>query len=128
MHQLPRFDQDPMPSKPMGWIVDDDGPRQLLLEETARGLGLRKSRGVPSKVLTSDLLHNSTSVFHWEYISQCLLQLMNVSVPTVSDSISVPTADSNVVPDTPSCDAWPEWRPPDMTPGGDWYNIRVGHL
>ena len=39
MHQVPRFDQDLMPSKPMGWIMDGDGPHQLLLEETARGLG-----------------------------------------------------------------------------------------
>ena len=27
MHQVPRFDQDPMPSKPMGWIMDGNGPR-----------------------------------------------------------------------------------------------------
>ena len=86
-----------------------DGPHQLLLEETARGLGLTKSRGIPSNVLTSNLLQNLTSIFHWEYISQCLFQVMNASLHTVSDSIPVPTADGNVMPDTPSCDAWTEW-------------------
>jgi hypothetical protein len=129
LHQLPRYDHDPMPSTPMGWIMDGDGPRQLLLDETAHGLGLTKSRDVPSKVLTLHLLHNTTSVFHWEYISQCFLQLMDTSAPTVSDLLPVPTADGNVSPDAPALEAtYPDWKPPDMTPSGEWHTTRVERL
>ena len=125
LHQVPRFDHDPMPSTPMGWFMDGDGPRQLLLEETARGLGLPKSRDVPPQALTPHLLHNTTSVFHWEYISQCFLQLMDTSAPTVSVSQPVPSAGDEM----PSSEAaYPDWKPPDMTPGGEWHTARVERL
>jgi hypothetical protein len=125
LHQVPRFDHDPMPSTPMGWIMDGDGPRQLLLEEMAHGLGLPKSRDVPPQALTPHLLHDTTSVFHWEYISQCFLQLMDTSAPTISVSQPVPTAGDEM----PSSEAaYPDWKPPDMTPGGEWHTAWVERL
>jgi hypothetical protein len=62
-----------MPGKPFAWITDADGARQLFPEELAKALGLPKSWDVPTKALTSKLLANTSSVFHWEYISQCLV-------------------------------------------------------
>jgi hypothetical protein len=167
--KLPVFDRSPMPGKPFAWITDADGARELFPEELAKALGLPKSWDVPTKALTSKLLANTSSVFHWEYISQCLLlsaasqqaEGLSLGIPAGKDGdnagtehnvppastltevivISPSAAPSTAPPtrspsSTPSVDSppddshedFPEWKPPDTTPGGPWYCDRLASL
>lgn len=118
-----------MPSKPGAWIYDTDGPRTLFLQETANGLGLPKSWGIEPSQLTSKLVSNTASIFHWEYVSQCLLSAPPAPLPTLAAAFSSqnqthpPSHASSSVAST-----FPEWRPPDMSPGGLWHSARVKRL
>lgn len=126
--KLPLYNKDPMPGKPGGWIMDGDGPRKLLFEETGRGLGLPKTRLLLPTDLNASLLQNTTSVFHWEYVSQCLLAPFVASPPIVASSEPIPVTDyGDLDDDTPDAD-WPDWKPPDMTPGGEWHRARIRRL
>jgi hypothetical protein len=108
--------------------MDGDGPRKLLLKETGRGLGLPKTRLLQPSDLNASLLKNTTSVFHWEYISQCLLAPFLASPPIFASSEPIPVTDyGDLDDDTPDAD-WPDWKPPDMTPGGKWYRARIRRL
>ncbi len=59
-----------MPSTVGAWIRTEKGIRRVSLEETSRGLGLPKDTGVK---ITAPLLEQTTSLFHWEYLSASLL-------------------------------------------------------
>lgn len=117
-----------MPSKPSALILDGDGPRQLSLVETARGLGLPKNWNLPDSALSAKLISNSASLYHWEYVSQCFLKMIHSlkAGPTVAKSKDpdVPTTPN----ETTLEEDWPEWKPPDMTPGGVWHQARVDRL
>jgi hypothetical protein len=60
----------PMPSTVGAWIRTEKGIRQVSLEETSRGLGLPKDTCLK---ITAPLLEQTTSLFHWEYLSASLL-------------------------------------------------------
>jgi hypothetical protein len=116
----PRVDRDPMPSKPGGWIETEEGPRQALLEETGRGLGISK----PDLIfLTMEELRDTTSIFHWEYLSQCLMETTNASGTSATCSIASDSTWSTLETDEPKEETSPlTWRPPDLRPGQPWYN------
>ena len=122
---LPKYNEAPLPGRPCSWILDGDGPRQLFLEETAKGLGLDKTWNVPPGLLTAKLLSNSSSLFHWEYISQCFLLQMSEPVTIPPVSISLPSSTVLSVPDDTE---YPEWRPADMSVGSPWYQARITRL
>lgn len=62
-------DVSPMPTF-QAWIRTTRGTRRLLLPELARGLGLDKTttEGLANR-LTPGILQQTTSVYHWEYLS-----------------------------------------------------------
>eukprot|EP00956_Cyclotella_meneghiniana_P001834 scaffold2011_cov26-Cyclotella_meneghiniana.AAC.4 len=122
---LPSFDRDPMPGKPPAWIVDVDGPRQLFPTETAKALGAPNSLLGSQDHLTPKLLSNSSSIFHFEYLSQCfLLQLPEHQLVAPTSAIdTAPSLDSPA-----DNEVFPEWCPPDMSPGGAWHTARLERL
>jgi hypothetical protein len=65
---------EPMPAEPRAYIQTEVGSQPLLLEETARELGLRKEWGLEPKMLQEGLLERTTSIFFWEYLSTALTQ------------------------------------------------------
>ena len=124
---LPVFDIHPMPGKPGAWIRDGDGPRQLFPVETAKALGAPKLLLASPDALSPKLLGNSTSVFHFEYLSQCfLLQLKDPTSSSPQPEVEVHDALSS--PPSPPPYDFPEWRPPDLSPGGVWHTTRVQRL
>jgi hypothetical protein len=48
------------------WIKTKKGIQRVTLEETSRGLGLQKGSATNPTV---SLVENTTSIFHWEYLS-----------------------------------------------------------
>lgn len=68
-----------MPSKPGGWIIEGDGPQQLLLKETSQGLGVPKEWNLPHSLYSAKLLTNTMSVYHEEYLNQCFLLRMDTA-------------------------------------------------
>jgi hypothetical protein len=60
---------DPMPTQPGAWIQTERGFRRLQLDEVGRGLGLLKAG---SKLAFPGPLQRTTSIFHWEYLSEIL--------------------------------------------------------
>ena len=70
---------DPMPSTPGRWIRTEKGIRRLLPEEVGRGIGIPKEWSINPALLTSRHLIESTSVYHWEYLAQCLSASFDLS-------------------------------------------------
>lgn len=121
-------DRHPMPSKPGAWIHDLDGPRTLFLEEIAKGLGVPKEWNVAKEAYSAKLISNTASLFHWEYLSQCfLLSVTTKPAPPVVPSLE-PTPTNLPPADDDDGYDFPEWRPPDMSPGSPWYAARIKRL
>ena len=64
--------REPMPSIPGAWISTERGVRRLLPEELAKGLGVPKDKIKERGEIIARSLRNTTSVFHWEYLSESL--------------------------------------------------------
>ena len=95
---------------------DGKGIRRLLAEEISRGLGVPKEWETSPRLLTANTLNASTSIYHWEYISQCFIDTA-ITTDQVADTTT------RLIPQTGSKpDLQPEqpilWRPPDLTKGG----------
>jgi hypothetical protein len=119
-----------MPGKPGAWICDVDGPRQLFQVETGKALGAPKHLLATPESLSPKLLSNTSSIFHHEYLSQCFLlqlQTCHFALPGAASEPSAPAAPPPLVP-TDDDEVFPEWRPPDMSPGGVWHTERVERL
>jgi hypothetical protein len=125
----PNARDEPMPSTPGAWIRTEKGTRRLQLEESARGLGVPKEWNLDPRALSASVLLATTSVFHWEYLSSSLLrpalpsEPLQVSVPVFLDQLGQRFPMANV-------EANPtfSWKPPDLSPGGEWYELRVSNL
>ena len=68
---IPVASRDPMPSSINSMIETDKGVRRLRIEEFACGLGADKPLYL---LLGKTLLDQTTSLYHWEYVSQCILK------------------------------------------------------
>lgn len=113
----------PMPNQIGSLIQTDRGMRRLLPEEVARGLGFPKEMGLAPSATT---LERSTSVFHWEYLSQGFSGLDLPSLPSPLEERPVgpdPLQHDRDVPTGPSTTF--SWAPPDLDPWGDWYAARI---
>jgi hypothetical protein len=121
-HAAPNSATEPMPGKVGGLFRTDRGVRHLNLDETGRGLGLPKDCNPD---LTDKALYRTTSVSHWEYLSDSFLskgtpgtRLDPTSQPSLPmDASSAPTE-------------YPpfEWKPPDLREEGAWWQERVANL
>ena len=111
---------DPMPEQAGAWIRTENGVRRLSLDETSRGLGLPKEM---TGHLSPSLLRNTTSLFHFEYLS-----------PSLVSPVVEPLFKGNLHnPDVPDAkESQPRlvfhWNPPDLSEGSTWYNDRVRSL
>ena len=127
-----------MPSRPGSWIRDSRGIPRLTLEEMAKGLGVTKQQMAVAP-LTARMLNATTSIFHWEFLSESLLLKGSPDSWIESPSEQVDTDlrveevlhkqalhDQHLVGDP---DTHPiEWRPPDLREGGEWYQARMQRL
>jgi hypothetical protein len=103
-------------------------------EELTRGLGVPKSWSLPLTVLTDGVLQQTTSVFHWEYLSESLLWKAHSKAiepgfsPTFEElrDHSRPSGDLNAEPTAPVTPF--AWKPPDLRPGSKWYEQRTANL
>jgi hypothetical protein len=115
---------EPMPGTLGAWIKTEKGIRRVTLEETSRGLGLQKGLATSPTV---SLVENTTSIFHWEYLSASL-------VTNKRRATNKPGPDPRTTID-PSQEEKSEeeqeaftWVPPDLSVGGAWYCERVASL
>jgi hypothetical protein len=124
----------PMPEQLGAFIQTEKGARRVTPEELTRGLGVPKSWKLPVATLTDGLLRRTTSVFHWEYLSESLLRKAHSKtietgpLPAFEDlrDRTQPSGDQtegHFVPTTPF-----SWTPPDLRPGQPWYEKRTANL
>jgi hypothetical protein len=114
---------EPMPNQPGAWIQTERGFRRLQLDEVGRGLGLNKAS---STTAVPGPLKRTTSVFHWEYLSEILTNrdAASMTAPTRTSVQDHTTRPSPAVPAPPPF----SWRPPDLSPEGAWYQQRLANL
>jgi hypothetical protein len=100
------------------WIKTEKGTLRVMPEETSKGLGASKNQRT---ILTSSILKNTTSLFHWEYLSMSLTLLsfdnedMIDTEPTDgSRPFSSDTEDFGE--DTGTTPVF-HWKPPDLSEG-----------
>jgi hypothetical protein len=114
------------------WIKTSKGVRRLMPEELARGLGVDKkvADGIRTD-LSADLLQQTTSIFHWEYLSDGFVTHTTPQSDTKSVNTAT-TADETDWSDSESDDdntAEPfSWCPPSLAIGGAWYRQRFESL
>jgi hypothetical protein len=115
-----------MPSTVGAWIPTEKGIRRVSLEETSRGLGLPKDTVVK---VTAPLLEQTTSLFHWEYLSASLLMTKKeaASPPPAAASGHRALNESLRKKSRESETAF-TWTPPDLSVGGKWYPKRLANL
>ena len=116
---------DPMPPHPGSMIRTDRGVRQLQTDKFGRGLGFLNS---DSKLISSKLAKQTTSVYHWEYLSPIFTEAVTETL-TPSSSETIPVIDlitSSSIDTPPSFDF--AWRPPDLSIDGAWYKERISNL
>jgi hypothetical protein len=127
--RLPNALRDPMPGRLGAFISTERGVRRLHPEETARGLGIPKN---DSNKATSALLHRTTSVFHWEYLSASIAGLNFPDTPTPDTRSALRHAQrpSPSVEEALQANDSPDfqWAPPDLSEGGSWRATRLGNL
>jgi hypothetical protein len=121
-HAAPNSATEPIPGKVGGLIRTDRGIRCLNLDETGRGLGLPKDCNTD---LTEKTLCRTTSVYHWEYLSDSFLSKDNPG--TGLDPTSQPSFPEDAS-STPPKYAPFKWKPPDLGEGGAWWQERVVSL
>ena len=130
---------DPMPCG-MGigtppWLRTDRGYRQLELEELGKALGIPTERIASEGKNWYTRLAETTSLFHWEYISQSISPKDEPSLASPSlfkegidarlrKLIQVQSADLPVSPPPVTV----TWVPPDLRLGSRWYLHRVRTL
>ena len=120
-----------MPDQPNAWIRTERGVRRLMGKEYARGLGLQLHQ-IPDK-LDYGLLKRTTSLFHWEYMGRVLASSRSSQTTGARwkvdwDPHTTPRTTRNAEGDSESCVDDFVWKPPDLTPGGEWHTSRVKNL
>ena len=131
-YEGPDSSTDPMPSEVGSWITTPHGSRRLQADELARGLGVPKDK--LSGSLRAHLLRHTTSVFIWEYVSRALQpsNLPDRASPQLYQLHSSPTPEGILGPSLQANPTAPDadftWRPPDLSPGGEWHNARLANL
>lgn len=115
-----------MPSTVGAWIRTEKGIRRVSLEETSRGLGLPKDTGVK---ITAPLLEQTTSLFHWEYLSASLLTTKKETTsPSPADASGPRAKNEPLRKQSKEPDTAFTWTPPDLSVGGEWYLARLANL
>lgn len=129
---VPMAMSDPMPSRLHSLICTEKGVRQLLDEEHLRSLGVPKIWAAEVPKLAPGLLRRTTSVFHWEYLSQCVGTSRVKEIPPLPAAVLQSTAAlfAATAFDTSGDTLQPkfQWVPPDLRVGGEWYLARVQSL
>lgn len=126
----PHAHHDPMPARVGRLIETERGIRRLLPEELAKGLGWTSPT---SPSLATHTVERSTSLFHWEYLMAGVRTVLGNSTqestpevvkPSVQPLEEVPTS---ALPPTGEVAPF-QWKPPDLSAGGPWYQDRIASL
>jgi hypothetical protein len=130
--------RDPMPAISGSWISTEQGTRRLLPEELAKALGINKEKLSDSTETNARTLRNTTSIFHWEYLSDSLsFQDSSTKIHKVEDDDLIYQSieeilerlgeeDDHLITDPIYHPIL--WRPPDLKKNGDWYKARMKKL
>jgi hypothetical protein len=121
---------EPMPAY-LTWITTTHGVRRLLPEELARGLGMDKKSSEEAKDhLTPSLLQRTTSLFHWEYLSDGFVQIEEPIVQPyeIADEFVFDEDYEDGDRDSTEAESNFTWRPPNLQIGGPWYRRRFENL
>ena len=116
---LPQAHKDPMPPTPGRWISTDKGVRALTPEEVGRGLGMKSEE---AKDMSGALLTRTTSLFHWEYLMDCL------GSPSAYPAIAGGTPQTVENQANRQVEPPFKWVPPDLSVGSPWYKERLKSL
>lgn len=127
-----RVESSPMPSTPGRWITTHEGTRRLEVDEFIRGMG-GVTPGPPNfgKHPLRSMALRSTSVFHWEHLTNSMSRSIWLKVTPGMSNPS--TAPRELLPSDqrfPSRPRAPKftWQPPDLSMGSPWYNRRLTNL
>ena len=113
---LPDSTTDPMPPRPGQWIITKEGVRRTLLEEFGRAIGIPNTWETNPARIDTSILEASTSVFHWEYISQCLVDASVLSDPDRATSTG---KSDEEIEEKQENDSKIKWKPPDLSEDGE---------
>ena len=120
-----------MPCRKGAWIETGKGVRRLNDEELIRGLGGAKECQGP---FSEGVFRRTTSLFIWEHISTSLLGGAEEGGSQSKEQKGTPRLIEELQMD-PDCEEWEEseaspvtWKPPDLSPGGEWHTARVRNL
>lgn len=124
----------PMPWDPprhSAYIRTPKGTRRLTTEELAKGLGATGPRLDYARTLRHrKILEQTTSLFHWEYISQALQGDTTQHSTTLRPDITLeePPAVDDLETGEPAQSVPFHWKPPDLSPGARWFYRRLRTL
>ena len=139
-----------------GWICDEKrGYRRLSIQEAAKALGVNKQDAAEISSRQEDRRreHGSvlrtTSLFHWEYLSQSIIRALEKRkvepgdeegtqyLGGIKDTEERRTFDclrdrseKKLTPESDQDREYPEfhWAPPDLSEGTAWYRQRIANL
>ena len=137
-HRLPDSLTDPMPNQLGAFISTPHGSRRLQADELAKGLGCT-SQDVQSLPVSAATLRHTTSVFIWEALADTIAGITTNPTEAIDlftdwvrlDQQHFGDPPAGLANETLEVGRSPEtydWRPPDLTPGKEWYNRRVANL
>jgi hypothetical protein len=113
-----------MPGALGTWIKTEKEVQQVTLKERSQGLGLQKGLATNPTV---SLVENTTSIFHWEYLSASLVTSRRRTTNTPGPGPKVLTKPTQEENSEGEQDTF-TWVPPDLSVGGSWYCERVASL
>lgn len=133
---------EPIPEHGLGrtnpWLKCKGGYRQARNDELGKALGCPTGRvSQPESTKPDKGLGRTTSVYHWEYLSQAY-QGRDPGQPETFFGLTSDTGASvkkelrrlhSERPPDPAERPDPfHWTPPDLTPGSQWWKLRVNNL
>ena len=137
-HRLPDSLTDPMPNQVGTFISTPHGTRRLQADELAKGLGCT-SQDVQNLPASAASLRHTTSVFIWEALADTIAGVSTNPTKAIDlctdwdrlDKQHFGNPATELADETLEVGRSPatyDWRPPDLTPGKEWYNRRVANL
>jgi hypothetical protein len=115
---VPQARIHPMPAQAKALIETEKGVRRLFPEETANGLGIPKEWKVKPAWLSNSMLRRTTSLFHWEYLSETLLRQAHAVKDQSCRSPSFEDMRNRTRPGgytgTPAAQTPFSWKPPSL--------------
>ena len=136
--QYPDSLNDPMPDCVGAQVRTPQGVRRIQSDELAKGLGCIGKEVNQAKAISAKHYRLTTSLFIWEALSNTLNyepteQIADPGVFTnwgiLDDPSLLERKPDPAEAEVPRADTHGfDWRPPDLSPGGEWYQKRLENL